>query len=577
MPAKFGYNIKTLANNNFLNTLKNQGSFGKWEVNTNYSIGDRVYNGLNKYIATAAAIDTSTGPTHTSGFDPILSPNPCNWLYYETYSNTEIFRNNFYAFLGKKSDWPIVNEVEIIADPITEDVGTITTINDIMTLKKIQTDNFRMGIRKFAWSSGAVYDQYDPTKNPFASSGNGGYEYPFYCVSGNYIYKCLNNNNGAASTSQPPNNSEPESTAIIINADNYSWKYMGKINTDDLSVFGTDLYTPVQHLLFDDLSTQWDVQTEAKPNGITALKLLATAGVVDPSNFKINIFTDNYGETIDTKTTQDGKFESVIRTTNNLLNGTFTNAIISTAGWDYNSNNIAIICHDEAVGSGAFVYPSDSGETGQKVVITNGIITAIDLADVGIGYNDNAKVVIVGTFADENTGIQAELDLVVNPQTEISEITIVDGGFGYTYARVFIIPGPPTGTYPTNLNLGGAVTELVLTPLSGHGYNLPKELGANALLCNIQTPKETVAGEEFLIGQINSFRQFGIITDIKAEDGVTFANDDLYIGPSHPSFDIVTPFDKISPDFGEILYLSNFGEVIRSTGTSESISITIVF
>lgn len=565
MSAKFGYNIRTLANNNFLNAINNKGTFAKWAQGTSYAVGDKIYNGLNRYIANSAAIDNSTGPIHTSG---IVG----QWLYFDTKTNSEVFQNNFYAFFGKKTPWPEEN-LNIIPDPITTDSNIQTIVNDIITLKKIARTDWRLGIRRFTWTAGSYFSQYDPTKNPFNAELYGGYKYPFYCIHGNYIFKCLNNNNGARSTIAPsdPNN-EPTGTDIIVTSDNYAWQYMGKIEPIDLNEFGTDLYVPINYLLTDppgSNSTQWDVQLAAKTNGVSALKPLGATGTLDPNNFKIITFQDNIAQAIDTRSTDT--YTAILRSTNNTAPGLFSTAIITNTGKNYTNGKIAMIVHRLATGSGAFVYASDSGETGKKVVLDeSGSITAIGLGNSGTGYNSNTKVVIVGEFESENHIVAAAHAEINNSTTGISNIVIDTAGSGYKWARAFIIPGAE-GTLYTSY--GGCVTELVVSSITGHGYNLAKELGANALLCNVKSDDNAA----FIYGEGNEFRQFGIITDITDDDGV-LADGNYYIGPSHPEYNnIGSTLDKINKTKGEIIYLSNFGGVLRGNSTVENIAVTIVF
>lgn len=576
MPSKFGYNIRTLTATSFLNEFKKQGQYEKWATATAYSIGDRVFNGLHRYIATATGTDDTTGPVHTSGID---STSDCNWLYVDTQSTSEIFRNNQYIFFGKKTDW--VSELEK-ANPITTDSNAHTIISDIMTLEKLTDENIRLGIKRNTWASGTIYSQYDPTKDPYLPAINGGYEHPFYCISGNYIYKCLNNNNGAitGSTVALPDNAEPENDEIIITEDDYAWKYMGLIDSAEDTSFGTPQYVPINILLSDDNSKQWDVQAGALTNGISSLTALNTVGDIDPSAFSATVFLDDFGKTVDSKNIAGGRF-AIERITSDSVDpvepGTFNNCLISNCGTGYVKDNIVMFIHSQAAGSGAYTYPSDSDEA-EKVIISNGIIQSVTLAALGNGYNSNAKLILVGEPVSGQTITPATLSLSVTPGGgPIIEVTVNSGGANYARARVFIIPGPPN-TVVDYESFGGAITEIALTPLRGHGFNLAKELAANVLLCNIETPATTGDNDAYVKGSANTIRQFGIITDITDKTTGEYVTGDLYIGPAHTAYsNEQSLLHKISNNSGDILYLSNFDSIIRSDGTSENITVAIVF
>lgn len=563
MSAKFGYNIRTLANNNFLNNFKGF-QFSPWEAETNYNVGDKVYNGGYRFIASEAGISGTIGPSST--ISPVID-GTVSWIFLELIPETEAFKGNLYFFIGKLDEWDDINQIPA---PDLTDKNTYNIFNDMSSLKRIEKSEMRLGIKLYPWNSSAIYSQYSPLKNPLAVIGDNqnveAYEFPFYCVHNYDIFKCLNNNNGGISTTPPE--SIPGNTNVIVSADGYVWKYMGTIDVSDYGFITSD-YAPVKYLITDDGSAQWDIQTTTTNNGISSFEILDSTGTINPLSYTIKLFKDDVAK--------EEYAVQYIPTTNITtdVNNELTNILALTPGADFTPNCVALAYNSTASGSGAYTYDSDHPVPGEGHVTISpetGEIFSITFigAQQGINYNSNAKIVIIGRFNEDAVTQRAA---VITPNVSggsIISTNIVDGGAGYEYARAFVIPG-----IAANAAAGGGVAEVILAPKNGHGYNIVKELGANALIIKVLTSTDAAY---FPIGETNAFRQFGIITDIRDKDGITDSFNGLYIGPRHAEYDVVeSTLNKISKDYGDILYLSNFGKVIRLTNQSEKIKVTIIF
>ena len=541
MAAKFGYNIRTLANNNFLKATKTE-HLNDWESGKTYLVGETIFSAGNKYVAITEGSTGTIAPIHTSG---VVTRGSVDWLFIEEIPNNFSFRGNLYSFIGRGGTlaWPDDENPPI---PNLTDSGSVEIFNNIIALKKISQDDMRFAIKRHDWSGigvGEVYDQYDPEKDPY-SSGTDGYTYPFYCKNGYNIYKCINNNNGALSTTPP----EGVSTDLINNAsDGYVWKYMGSLDPGDIEDFLTADYIPVE-LKTDPINPQTPVQNNAKNGEIGTFKVLGYVGtIISPV---VTIYSDNIAHTIVNTTA------SAFVPSNH--NGVLSQVLINNPGSGYYTNSVAIIRTSGVLGSGAYTNASDSSSN-NRVTIANGVITGITLASGGSDYTA-AQVIIVGEDDGITPIVPAVATANVTAQGNISNIIIESGGSGYTYARAFIIPGT-----------SGGVAETVLAPKNGHGKNIVKELGANALVFNTKTPTENTYYPAGI------FRQMGIISDIMKIDGTSFADESYYIGPAHSEYNITSSLNKCSSNYGDILYTSNFPEITRVANQSENIRITIIF
>ena len=107
-------------------------------------------------------------------------------------------------------------------------------------------------IKKRFWESDTVYDQYDDTKDLTGLD--------FFVISepdsdtGDYsVFKCIDNNSGGLSTDKPQYNSDLSlSNYILHTSDNYRWKYMYSVNSDDYAFYTSkDLFPIINDALVE--------------------------------------------------------------------------------------------------------------------------------------------------------------------------------------------------------------------------------------------------------------------------------------------------------------------------------------
>jgi hypothetical protein len=168
-----------------------------------------------------------------------------------------------YLFIGKNTAFPNDNSPPT---PVNSTANIeYTPWRDMYAAKRITTADVTHAIERYNWTSGTVYDQYDDQDTNLL-------EDDFYVMTEDYnVYKCLFNASATASTTKPTG----VSTSPFTTADGYIWKYMYTVTTAKALKFLTNDYIPVQTLIADDSTDQWDVQTAAVDGGIHVVKVTA--------------------------------------------------------------------------------------------------------------------------------------------------------------------------------------------------------------------------------------------------------------------------------------------------------------
>lgn len=531
MAAKFTPKIRTFVASSLIDNVVLQ-QIPEWTTGVNYNEGTLVYYLNNKYVAKANGTAGVNPPVHLSG---TLSDGGMDWIFVESITANQMFKRNMFVFIGKPTVW----DNELIPDDAgIWDIDDFETIKNIITLKRVSSNNFRLAIKRYNWTSGTVYSQYSDSKDPLAISGDDSYSTPYYTYTeeGN-IYKCINNNNGVVSTIKPTFTG----TATVKTGDGYVWKYMGSLEADSVFFLTRD-FIPARLKLSDDSSTQWATQEAAVPGSLSTFRILNQTG----SFSGIPIVTLSGGTPLVPATAYATK--TITNTINQILVDHANNAIGS--GYDLRQKVYATVKDAGAAGSGATI-------TG--VTVTGGVITDITFT-AGTGYT-NATVIL---YDLENTPTTpAVVSATIAPNNTIEDIVISNGGAGYSSNVIgWVIPGT-----------SGAVGEAVFAPKDGHGSNILTELCANTAIVNVRLTEET---NYLLTGVDSDFRQVGLITDVVEYGTNDTAYGLIYMGPSHPLYNNPA-YNRIDSNKGNVLYLNNIKSAVRSDDQEEDIKIAITF
>jgi hypothetical protein len=173
--------------------------------------------------------------------------------------------NNFYVFIGKAQTWADDNLPDV---PLDSTQSLVSAYQNMMHSKKVSPTNCILAIRRYDWTSGVVYTQYDDTVNLFDVQTN---PVPFYIMTQDFnVYKCISNNNGKPSWVQP----RGFATDTFSLPDGYIWKFMFAVSASDRQNYLTRQFIPLNVITQDNSTNQWLVQSTATPGTIENIKVI---------------------------------------------------------------------------------------------------------------------------------------------------------------------------------------------------------------------------------------------------------------------------------------------------------------
>lgn len=532
MAAKFTTKIRNYVASSLIDNISQQ-QINEWTTLTSYAEGTLVFYGNNKYISKETGQSGAIPPTHVNGSS---SDGGISWIWVEYINTNQMFKRNLFIGIGKNTVWDDENTPD---DVMVSDLNDYQVIQNLITLKRVTGSNFRLAIKRYNWTSGTIYSQYDHLKDPLAVSGNTAYAHPFYIITDeNHIYKCINNNNDAASTSKPTDTG----TLFFNTVDGYVWKYMGSLDADSVYFLTTD-FVPTRYKLENDGTNQWDVQQAAVKQSLSTFKILKSTGT-----FPATMTTTVSGGT----PTTAAQAYAVKNTQDNTLTQILVNPSFIGEDYDLNAKVYATVQRSGISGTGGAVG---------TITVTNGEITAITVGNAGSGYTSGATLILYDP--DATPSVEAIVEVVITVGNTIQEFTITDGGAGYSDNVIgFIVAGP-----------AGGVGEAVFAPKEGHGFNIITELCANTAIVNVRLAE----GIDYLpTGEDDAFRQVSLITDVVDKTTLGPALNQFYIGPSHDDYAAGTQ-NKINNNKGYVLYTNNLRKIVRDAGQEEDVKIAVTF
>jgi hypothetical protein len=329
---------------------------------------------------------------------------------------------------------------------------------NMIAAKRIQSSDVSHVIPRYNWTSGTVYAEYDDL-DPILD------EKQFYVKTlENRVYKCIENNGNSASTVEPTG----YDNTISLTADGYRWKYMYTITSGSILKFLTANYMPVQTLLTDDSSSQWDVQSTAADGAIHYIKVVANG--------------------------------------TNYLSTSNTFAVVSN-GIAFNLKPEAIAVDGTYVGSGIYISAGrGSGELRKIIKYYGGNNYCIVNSAFSTTPNTSSRYIVsplvtIRGDSGENIDNRATAYVSNTSAGQVRKIKIVAQGKYYTTANVIISAN--------SLHGYGATGRPIISPRGGHGNNAVDELYGTSIMMNIRVS----GAESNSFPTNNDFRLIGVMRD----------------------------------------------------------------
>ena len=366
--------------------------------------------------------------------------------------------NSLYLLIGRPQNWP---SEPTAPTPINNEYQDLVYWAETIALKRILPTDYKQVVKRYDWSAGVVFTQYDNLSSNIYGSN-------FYALTvDNNVYKCISNNYGAVSTDKPTG----KLTSIITTADGYRWKYLYSLTDTDLLKFLTVDYMPVN---IDN-----DVTSTAIKGTIDNI-IVTNAGNLysTNSNIIISISGDGTGAEAGQVLLTGANTINTIKTS--LYGSNYTYATVAISGGS-GSNATARTIVSPRNGHGSNVY----SELGARYVMVNSRLNYAEGSGDFPVINDYRRIGIVKNPVSNSTStIATETTLNSTYTLEVSNIT-----------GTFTID---ENVYGNNTNANGFIVSANANVITGNGairYITPIELYSGNVTFQIG---ETIHGSNSL-------------------------------------------------------------------------------
>lgn len=212
-----------------------------------------------------------------------------------------------------------------------------------------------------------------------------------------------------------------------------------------------------------------------------------------------------------------------------IENGSIVNVIIHNPGYGYISPLIEVVTSGTPTRPAVIKPNMSKGDIRSRtsliqILAVPGTIESIDVLDGGSGYTENVQVVLDGDGKD------GQISFTRNATTgSISDITLVNKGTGYTWAKLIVTD--------TEFGGSGLEVEINLSPIMGFGRNPVSDLGASDIMIFQTLSRERTYGLKL----DNSIYQYGIISNPKTTDNYDYPSTRVNAG----NYITTLPLDQI--------------------------------
>lgn len=363
--------------------------------------------------------------------------------------------NYVYLAVGKILPWDETNFGADDSNPPDPDDDVSTSFNvfrDGLAASRITTSDVSLGIRRYDWTSGTVYTQYDdqdPTVN------NGTAMFFVYEPNTGDIFKCIDNNSGGQSTVRPVKPPTALIEEAFATSDGYRWKFMAETPIAARKFLTTNFAPILSVNVHPSAST---------PSGYSDQKIVQQRA----NTGSLEAYVVSSGGAGFTK--HSGGF-----TTRTIASGT------NRTTFTLDSDSVLGVFEDGAlIGATIQIEHISNGNTTTGIIsgYTKGTRTVVVASDLDFTPATGDTYHIGPTVWVSGDGQGANAYSICTPAGGLSKVKALTTGNSYTYATVTIDP--------LSGDTGGSGTSVraIIPPPGGHGRYPADELNAFNVLIN---------------------------------------------------------------------------------------------
>jgi hypothetical protein len=468
---------------------------------------------------------------------------------------------NLYLFIGKPLPWPISDELPPLPEDSFDNQKRIW--DEIIALKKIKEAGVFNIIPRHDWdeTGDTVYVAYRDTdaeifKHPTDAEILAGQAAlvpytagSFYVITDEYhVFKCLDNAGGEKSTVKPQ---KPLTAPFVYaGADGYRWKYMFTVPSNQVELYLTDAWIPLQTLTADDGSDQWDVQQDAITNTGQILSTIVLNGGTNYTNVQ-----DSDPENPDIQLAVSATLNTIV--------------LSAAASGANNAYNGATIWITNGLGSGQHrTITSYIGATKEATLDSNWSTIPDNTSEY--------QVLPTITITGNGSGALAKPVVVGGVLTRVE---MINTGLNYSFASSIV----------SGAGGSGALVEAQVGPGAGHGSDAIAELGGSYLMLRVALEYDEGAGD---FPVVNDYRMTGIIKNVENFGGGistddtlnaltklqlstttgTFLSDELITGSISTANGNIVQFEDLGSNTGSITFVQNAQQSLNSFGVGETVT-----
>lgn len=420
---------------------------------------------------------------------------------------SEIVSNisHYYYAYGHAGVWPNEPSPEAVSESYEYENEVR---NEMLLYKQIDTNDIAAVITRINWVSGYTFDMFDEysSEKPAFSGAASLENAEFYCLTDDYnVYKCLYNNNNNPSYQRPIGTS----TEFMTMSDGYIWKYMYTIPLSVRNKFLSATTMPVVTALSNQFYSK---------GSIVAYNIENPGAKYPIAEYKIVGFR------------------------------------IVDGGSGYAGAPTVTIAPPDETGAGATI---------SSVTISGGQVTAVTINAQGSGYSYSPTITVTGASARTavlepvlerigtvGTTLEVTGDgyLEENPY-EVSGITILDGGSGYSTAQfLFKSPDLSNGAIAVangvigDVQLTGTLAAATSATLTGVDTIFTTQLTTNSAV--------KINGTVYKVISVNSNTSITINTSITVASGAAIYKAGVVTSAvvTNPGYGYSKPFYSTSQD-----------------------------